>query len=610
MPPWTTCGTRCSEVDVSAFLQQLPEAPPKGLLAWAEDTQVEELGGEYTAFHNERIETPPGMQNLMDNRTTGRKVWATFCTCTACGEEWVTKRGTTPESFWIVAGEDGGTYTADIGDDVGAYGMYYQEIGEWDRIVCPGCGWETTVLHQKSVRGGRTKRLQVAQLLNIGKYTTILYWMVEKTISEYGTCLGAVPRYAYAIDEKGTVKAFSHKEGGGAFCQERQSRWHRLSDSADRWNAQYSDWGSINNRKAGTEIWEKFPKQEEMVGTTGEKTGLWNYWKANGYAPATYLKLWRAAPGIENLANAGFGGLIAKIIHGSMTARYDLMAEARQVLDLTKRKPHEMLQVSRADYKSLPKNISKKQLLILRGYREIGGQLPPDVVWEKLKNVPAETLFAQISTHGGSLEKYEHYLEKQRLHLKDIQLLADARALAQALHPETPLTEEELWPRNLVAVHDRLTRQRLLAIDPKKNQDLQAGFDAVLERFAEIQWTDKELAVILPKSNLELVMEGSTLNHCVGGYGGSHAKGKRIILFIRHYRRPERSYYTLNISFEGDRPREIQLHGYGNERHGPHKQYQHTIPKKVRAFVDRWETEVLAPWWARQLKEQQKEKSA
>lgn len=239
-------------MDVGAFLQRLQEDPPKGLIAWAEDTQAEELGGEYTIFHNERTEVPPGMQDLMDNRTTERKIWATYCTCTACGEEWVTKRGTTPESFWIVAGEDGGTYSADIGDDVGAYGMFYQEIGEWDRMVCPGCGWETTVLHQKSIRGGRTKRLQVAQLVNIDIYTTVIYWMVEKTVYEYGTTARAVPRYAYAIDEKGKVKAFSHKEGGGAFCTERNTQWHVLSDPADRWNAQYSDWNSINNRKART----------------------------------------------------------------------------------------------------------------------------------------------------------------------------------------------------------------------------------------------------------------------------------------------------------------------------------------------------------------------
>ena len=38
----------------------------------------------------------------------------------------------------------------------------------------------------------------------------------------------------------------------------------------------------------------------------------------------------------------------------------------------------------------------------------------------------------------------------------------------------------------------------------------------------------------------------------------------------------------------------------GNERHGDHKQYAHKIPRKVREFCDRWEREVLTPWFAAQ----------
>lgn len=72
---------------------------------------------------------------------------------------------------------------------------------------------------------------------------------------------------------------------------------------------------------------------------------------------------------------------------------------------------------------------------------------------------------------------------------------------------------------------------------------------------------------------------------------------------MRHYRRPERSYYTLNIDLTLPRPKEIQLHGYGNEHHGERKQYHHNIPKKVRDFCDRWEREVLTPWF---MEEQRK----
>ena len=151
--------------------------------------------------------------------------------------------------------------------------------------------------------------------------------------------------------------------------------------------------------------------------------------------------------------------------------------------------------------------------------------------------------------------------------------------------------------------HDRLSEARLLRLDAGKSQKLQAGFDAVLQTYGGLQWTDGDLEILLPKSNLELVREGQVLRHCVGGYGNEHAKGEKIILFVRRHRRPERSYYTLNISFADDQPREIQLHGYGNERHGKNKQHSHKIPARVRAFVDRWEREILVPWFIHQKKE-------
>ena len=81
------------------------------------------------------------------------------------------------------------------------------------------------------------------------------------------------------------------------------------------------------------------------------------------------------------------------------------------------------------------------------------------------------------------------------------------------------------------------------------------------------------------------------LNHCVGRYGSSHVK-EDVILFVRHARRPERPWFTLNVDLREETPREMQLHGYGNEwAHG----IELHIPERVRAFVDRWKKEVLGP---------------
>jgi hypothetical protein len=92
------------------------------------------------------------------------------------------------------------------------------------------------------------------------------------------------------------------------------------------------------------------------------------------------------------------------------------------------------------------------------------------------------------------------------------------------------------------------------------------------------------------------VEESDKLLHCVKHYGDRHVSGNPVF-FVRHYRRPERSYYTLNEDLTKPTPKRLQLHGYRNDA-------VCKIPKKVLEFCDRWEREVLAPWWAeRQRKE-------
>lgn len=112
-----------------------------------------------------------------------------------------------------------------------------------------------------------------------------------------------------------------------------------------------------------------------------------------------------------------------------------------------------------------------------------------------------------------------------------------------------------------------------------------------------LQWSDGDLRILLPQTNDDLVREGSVLRHCVGTYGNGHIEGRSVIFFVRKHRRPERCYYTLDICFTAGIPNEVQLHGYGNERHGVNKEYSHKIPYKVRQFVDRWKAEVLIPWY-------------
>lgn len=596
-------------MDKEIMRQLLPEKPPEGMLRWVQTQCPDGIADEYTIFVNERGRQAPDMWELMDNRTKGKSTWMTYCKCTACNESYYTQKVKGFRAFVMAEGEDGEFYTAPEGECLD--GVNYIHVAEGDKMNCPFCESRTKVIHASSLRGGRTKQLQVATLHNISGYAVIVYWMAKKEIHSYGAFMDAEPRYAYVLTETGGIVAYTHRAPGVYGKDVGALKWRAMVNNKERWYNQYSDWGSINSTKAGTVI---YPVADSLDGTTGEKTGLQKYWQHAIPMPVEYLKLWKRWKPVENLVVAGYTNLVGDAVNcGYYGQEYATKVELAKYMDLKEKKPHKILGISKQDFKRISQWERKpgaKDFKLWRRYRELGDMLGGydflAMCRMRGQHVMSTVMdFLEQDKHC-DIRKLERYMEKQGLQLGDTRLLIDARSMAGKLYGRE-LTQEELWPRHLMQVHDRLAEMLAEQEKQAKGMKYQAGFDKVLERFGAIQWTDKELAVILPKSNGDLIREGSVLRHCVGGYGMDHAEGVDIILFVRHYRRPERPYYTLNISFDGPEPEEIQLHGYGNERHGSNKQYRHNIPKKVRDFVDRWEREIMLPWWREQ---QKKEKTA
>ena len=74
-----------------------------------------------------------------------------------------------------------------------------------------------------------------------------------------------------------------------------------------------------------------------------------------------------------------------------------------------------------------------------------------------------------------------------------------------------------------------------------------------------------ELCVLIPTGSEEIITEGKTLHHCVGGYAARHIQGKTDILFLRKTKSPGRSFLTIEMEAERGRTRIRQIHGYKNE---------------------------------------------
>lgn len=600
-------------MDKLEICRLLPVEPPDGLVEWTrKKCGREELGGEFCVYTSERMPVGPTFAEVLEHNSLAsrRKEWGAVCYCTACSEEFVTQKEPGMSAIRLVMGEDNWHYTLDIGEPVDPY-MDIQVQREGDTFPCPMCGTEVELIHASKLNSGRKKQIMVISVQNVATYMALIYWLVYRDIDESGYSeYGAIPADAFVLDESGKISRFTKVKRTGFYGANKKPQlgWKKASDNNDTLEKTYWDWRSINNKKVGADIYPVFP---DLEGTTGEKTALVEYLQADGYRPVKYLEWWRRKRNIENLCRQGQASLVASIVSTAWKYSSDIDVEAEKYIDLSKRKPHEMLNMTKQDFRYL---------------RENGTQLTTDSIrqWREYRKTIGKLSLAEFTTYSkafgpsainaalglmrrygdADLDKIARYMEKSKLKLNEVGILLDTRNCMRKLY-KRPLTHEELWPKHLHETHDRVTQMWAAECDRKRKEELLYGFQKILDQYGHLEWTDGELCVILPRSNAELVREGQVLRHCVGGYGSAHVQGRSVIFFIRHARRPERPYYTLAINMTG-RPQESQLHGYGNERHGEHKQYTHTIPKKVRDFCDRWENEVLLTWYA----EQQRNKEA
>lgn len=597
----------------------LPERPPQDFERFMRRKMSEEFVEDMMIFSAER-------RQYIEENGRERSIWVSYCTCTACTSEFETAYLSyeNTKGFAMYQGEDGCMYPIDPYDglspvsenEIEDFGVEpgYIEVTENDQISCPWCGDTVQVIHKSRLRGGRTRQLLGCTVQNICDYTAVVYYLVARRWYDDGSYdVNIYPRDAYVIGERGGLTRFRHTKGTGAFSYEtRTKEWQVATSLRDSISVPYHDWQSICNRKVGGVV---FRECGSLAGETGEKSGLATYIQSGGAYPVTYLKLWKQNKTVENLVNAGWTSLIESSI--ARYADYDPRNLRSDVsgIDFTKAKPHEMLKMSKADFKVISKRRSKWDKNLFdewSEYYDAGGgcsALEFEKYYKEAHDTGVAALLALREDDDQiDFPQVSRYMQKQGLPLSALHYLVDARQMAAAIYPDRELTQEELWPRRLRAVHDRLAAIQAVQKSEEETKKLQAGFDRVLAAYGCLEWTDGDLRILLPRGNDDLIREGSVLQHCVGGYGKGHVEGRGVIFFVRKYRRPERSYFTLDINMKIGAPNEVQLHGYKNEHISWDKHRK--IPAKVRSFVDRWKREVLMPWYLQQMNDSKKEKTA
>lgn len=599
-------------MNMEKLAKHLPEQPRPGMAEWIKKNFWEsELGGSFCVFsrtsatlEDEQLGKIMTAEDWERYEHGIHHAWAAECQCTACGEKFVTgwnkNHSTSCYGIKMYYGDDGLNYPgyipedADTSMDIGVY-------AEGDSITCPFCGDNVKLIHKKSLRHGRTYQLLVISVEVVDNYTVLMTWITSRHVDGESCTdeLSILPREALAIEGKKLYRFKHFNLGGGFFHDKYLNKWVPTNyHNDDLALHSYYDYNSMGRRKVDAPT---YPYVPDLTGTTGEKTGLYDYITGASLAPLpfAYMKLWRKNPTAENLIKSKWRSVLESAIwreareeNYKYTSRYDMKLSE---FDFRERSPHKILGISKSEFRN-DYGWSWQEFAAYRHHQFYVNELSIaeyDGYLLTYDPTMLETLDVISADYGIPYRRMMNYLSKRGLNRRsEASYYVDyIETLGTGEH-----TDIELFPRNLTQAHDRLAQQ----IEAEKKSKLIKEFAELAEKYSELSWNDGNLCIRIVRSEQELIDEGKTLHHCVGRYGNKHVEQTDCIFFVRRYRRPERSYYTLDINMTKAVPSEVQLHGYLNDRY-------RNIPQEVRDFVESWKNEILIPTVAKMRKEQAKD---
>ena len=180
-------------------------------------------------------------------------------------------------------------------------------------------------------------------------------------------------------------------------------------------------------------------------------------------------------------------------------------------------------------------------------------------------NIPL--LANNCSLAGCSLEQGVHYIAKHFSIPRfghALRLWRDYLDMAAALNYDMTRLDVTM-PKQLQARHDDAAATIKVAAEMESKKAYKSRKDN-LEKLYSFSYNG--MSIVVPESAQDIVNEGRTLKHCVGGYAARHINGKVDILFLRRSRKPDTPFITIEMiprKSPADKVSMVQIHGYKNE---------------------------------------------
>ena len=154
---------------------------------------------------------------------------------------------------------------------------------------------------------------------------------------------------------------------------------------------------------------------------------------------------------------------------------------------------------------------------------------------------------------------------------ESMQLWSDYLRMLKTL--ECDLTDNKLvFPNSLKREHDKAARKVTQIKDEKLNQK----FIERAEKNKWLEYSSKQLSVIVPEDMAALYEEGRKLSHCVGAYAQNVANGNSLIAFVRRKEHMNEPFCTVEVRDKTI----VQARGFSNR--------PAVMIPGVRTFLEEW----------------------
>lgn len=167
-----------------------------------------------------------------------------------------------------------------------------------------------------------------------------------------------------------------------------------------------------------------------------------------------------------------------------------------------------------------------------------------------------------------SFGKFVRYFNKQRtatrktIHFLMIQY-RDYISMAQEM--KIDLSRKTVrYPVNICEAHDAVLDEFNRLKFEKENKAFVKAVKVLYEKLPVREFKNDKFCIVLPQLRSDLVTEGKSLKHCVGGinYAEKHMKGTSMIFFVRRIENRDKPFFTMEVNMQYRQI--VQIHGFGN----------------------------------------------